>query len=130
MMKHNVHNLEGALLDAAVAKAEGLPVHPGVGRYIVATEIGHVWAHEIGPSRDWRDGGPIIERERITLVAHDAGYGDGPEWSATPDPFSSYIDLPLPIPAYRGDPGSRGPTPLVAAMRAYVASKFGDEVEL
>lgn len=26
--------------------------------------------------------------------------------------------------------GSWGPTPLIAAMRAYVASKFGDEVEL
>lgn len=123
-MKHNVHDLEGALLDAAVAKAEGKRFDVFTGRMCYVD--GDDWE----PSRDWLIGGQIIERERITIVAHDAGYGDGPQWSATPDPFSSYIDLPLPIPTYRGDPGSRGPTALIAAMRAYVASRFGDEVEL
>jgi hypothetical protein len=60
-------------------------------------------------STDWAQGGPIIERERIRLdprglwcAAHDTH-----EWTE-----------------------STGPTPLVAAMRCYVATKLGDEIEL
>jgi hypothetical protein len=29
-----------------------------------------------------------------------------------------------------GDADARGPTPLIAAMRAFVTAKLGDEVEL
>lgn len=64
------------------------------------------------PSTDWSQGGPIIEREQISL-------GDncpqGWEASRRKGVF-----------AVRGF----GPTPLVAAMRCYVASKLGDEIEL
>lgn len=60
---------------------------------------------------DWSYGGPIIEREWIELGAyHD-------QWRAV----------------FHGEDGSiyqDGPTPLVAAMRCYVASKLGDEVEI
>jgi hypothetical protein len=58
-------------------------------------------------STDWSDGGPIIERECIELTLNTDTTGG--KWKA-------------------GD--CTGPTPLVAAMRCYVASKLGDEVEV
>jgi hypothetical protein len=61
------------------------------------------------PSENWAQGGPIIERERITLLYQ---YGDGYD-------------------AYRHTGHKqRGPTPLIAAMRCYVASKLGDDVAI
>ena len=62
-------------------------------------------------STDWSQGGPIIERERITIDPFD----DFPNWCAT-----------IPGHQYR----VYGPTLLIAAMRCYVASKLGDEVEI
>ena len=70
------------------------------------------WQPEIGPSQpeyssNWAEGGPIIERERIDV------YGfDGEQWGAE-DNFRSR---------------QYGDTPLVAAMRCYVASKLGEEI--
>ena len=60
-------------------------------------------------STDWVYGGPIIEREGIDLQCQNQGL-----WCA---------DLGLDASIY-------GPTPLIAAMRCYVASRLGDEVEL
>jgi hypothetical protein len=120
-MKHKVSELIGARLDLAVAIAEGLPVHPGPGEYIVADKIDTVWAHTIAPSRRWAHGGPIIERERIEI----SPIADG-DWQAFVRPEYHLGQLV-------GDDGAaEGPntTPLIAAMRAYVASKFGDAVDL
>lgn len=61
------------------------------------------------PSTDWAQGGPIIEREKIELVPK----GDG--WDAL------YSDQHIP---------NEGPTPLIAAMRCYLASKLGDDIDL
>ena len=67
-------------------------------------------------STDWADGGPIIEREEIALEPMtDSDYGDG--WLAT------RVEGPAVCMEF-------GPTPLVAAMRCYVASHLGDEVEV
>lgn len=63
---------------------------------------------EYDPSTNWEHGGPIIERERITVIAMPNG-----TW-ATSTPLHSF----------------HHPTPLIAAMRCYVASKLGDEVEI
>jgi hypothetical protein len=60
------------------------------------------------PSTDWSHGGPIIERQRIWL-SDDEG-----EWLASCHPDHTLIQ--------------EGKTPLIAAMRAYVASKCGEEV--
>lgn len=63
-------------------------------------------------STDWAQGGPIIERECILLSVDAAGvWGVFIESGATDFLY-------------------HGPTPLVAAMRCYVASKLGDEVEI
>jgi hypothetical protein len=67
-------------------------------------------------STDWKHGGPIIEREGIGLDQ----YADYPQWQAfTPAPEQQ-----------SGQAVCNGPTPLIAAMRCYVASKLGDTVEI
>ncbi len=60
----------------------------------------------------WEHGGPIIEREKIGVGYTTDG---GATWLAAraDDPF--YIS---------------GPTPLIAAMRCYVASKLGDNIDI
>jgi hypothetical protein len=74
-------------------------------------------------TRYWEQGGPIIEREKISVSNPN---GD-PGWigsKATPAK-----------PKRNGTPQwthkwECGPTPLIAAMRCFVASKLGDEVEV
>lgn len=58
-------------------------------------------------SSSWADGGPIIEREAIELVPLQ-----GSGWSSRKCYENRY----------------QGVTPLIAAMRAFVASRFGDKV--
>ena len=65
----------------------------------------------ISPSTDWSQGGPIIERENIAL----RGTWDGET--------AGWITM-------KGRVEQTGPTPLIAAMRCYVASKLGDEVDV
>lgn len=66
------------------------------------------------PSTDWEHGGRLIERERINIVTKSNPDMGGNDWIAMfPRNFHA-----------RG----WGRTPLIAAMRAFVASKFGDEV--
>lgn len=62
-------------------------------------------------STNWSDAGPIIEREGIRL--HRSHSGD---WWAGPE---SNPHRPV-----------SGTTPLIAAMRCYVASQLGDEIEV
>ena len=61
-------------------------------------------------STSWSWAGPIIEREGIELLCESLGF----RWVAIP----------------QKGPEWRGPTPLIAAMRCYVASKLGDEIEI
>jgi hypothetical protein len=65
-------------------------------------------------STNWAQGGPIIEREKVSTVAWYR-YGHLIEWS-------SKIE--------GSDIKQFGPTPLIAAMRCFIASKQGDEVEI
>lgn len=96
--------LTGAALDWAVSKCEGV-------------DVKHLYAWDYSRhkySTDWSQGGPIIERTGMDLknkfelggrvcMAHMRV--DGAKWVT-------------------------GPTPLVAAMRCYVAFKLGDTVEI
>lgn len=64
-------------------------------------------------STDWAQGGPIIEREGISLnLWAEFGWRAGARTGKSPASFYS------------------GPTPLVAAMRCFVAAHLGDEVEI
>jgi hypothetical protein len=101
-----VSELQGAALDWAVAKCIYEPDD-------VVICDGRVFAYDdatkgFNPSTDWAHGGTIIEREKMTL-----------EW--TGEDWMAYI---------RHDEEYFGPTPLIAAMRCYVASKLGDEIEV
>ncbi len=113
-MKHKTAELTGALLDEAVAKAEGL-------QSWTAT-----MPNAFCPSSDWGRAGPIIERERIGL---ESGHEQG--WLAALPASRAMRDGPQSWDQYDKAEGWQiGPTPLIAAMRCYVASKFGEEVEL
>lgn len=104
--------LSGAALDWAVAKCEEVQ-----------------WArwNLNGWSNDWSMGGEIIEREKISLIWME--FADEQYWLASIDAVRrehemfNGIDLPY-------EHEARGTTPLEAAMRAYVKSKMGDDVEI
>lgn len=68
------------------------------------------------PSTNWGQGGPIIEREKIEI-----GPYDNQEWRAMIfNNIETRFMKELTI----------APTPLIAAMRCYVASKMGDTIEV
>ena len=94
--------LTGAALDWAVAKCEG-----GVGE----NQLLGAW---YAPSTDWAQGGPIIEREGLTVV-----------YSSPSNPPVTWF-----AETFDGRFTKAGPTPLIAAMRCYVASKLGDITEV
>jgi hypothetical protein len=79
-----------------------------------AVTMAENWAgadFEVKPySTDWAQGGPIIEREGISIRQVLTDF-----WAAEVE---------------AGDYEHDGPTPLIAAMRCYVASKLGDEIEI
>jgi hypothetical protein len=105
-MKLKTSELQGAVLDWAVAKCEQ-------GEFMDETW----WAdfsHESCYSTDWALAGPIIERERI-----------GFKYTGTAMEFVAWVNGEL---STMHD--QYGPTPLIAAMRCYVASKFGDDLVL
>jgi hypothetical protein len=74
-------------------------------------------------STDWSQGGPIIEREGITLSRNEQKSFVGQQ------PWVSYLIEHLFMDEYEHE-YQYGPTPLIAAMRCYVASKLGDEIDL
>lgn len=79
-------------------------------------------------SIDWSQGGPIIEREGITIRRR--GPWVNPVQAAVWVGELSYPPSLTPRNALQKDVYKSGPTPLIAAMRCYVASKLGDEVEV
>lgn len=119
-MKHATSELIGHALNRAVAKALGWIDYPNDSiergsKWHCDPEnapFGRVmWKENFSPSTNWSQGGPIIEREKIDVFSTS----NGNLWCAQSDVrvFNGY-----------------GPTPLIAAMRCYVASKLGDEVEI
>ncbi len=118
-MKLKTSELRGAALDWAVAKCE---TDDTLAVYF-DEDTGEPLCHddwqdnqEFKPSTNWAQGGPIIERESISVTFY-IKYGD---WIATalgrtPEGRAiGYFDY----------------SPLIAAMRCFVASKLGDEVEV
>ena len=106
-----VSELTGAQLDWAVAKCkpEGMEFRLGYrGEPLLVDE--HEFGNVFVPSTDWAQGGLIIEREGICI---------------TYDPFVNRWAAIV-----SGGDSIHADTPLIAAMRCYVASKLGDEVEI
>lgn len=133
--------LTGAALDWAVAKCEGedyspVPTFSGFGLKYPATNY----------STNWAQGGRIIERERISIIRLEddsATYENGDYCGRTPA-YGAVIDEYFGEDQLRSSYGeawgeivyigyelvTKGQTPLIAAMRCYVASKLGDDVEI
>ena len=113
-MKQSTYDLAGHALDWAVAKCEGHDAELNYDevvsfKLVMGNEYRLVWK----PSTNWAQGGAIVERERIS-IEYKTGTG---WWVATRIEGSSVSE-------------EYGRTPLVAAMRCYVASKLGNEVEI
>jgi len=99
-MKTQTSKLKGAALDWAVATIEY-----GGAKNVPAGFPAY--------SESWAQGGPIIDREMIA-TSRGGSYAKN-FWMA----FQGFSDERI-----------YGPTPLIAAMRCYVAFKLGDEVDL
>ena len=100
-MKIKTTDLIGPALDWAVEVAGGM--------YVSKTRY--------KPSSNWEQGGLIIDQEQIELAY--MGFDVPPYWVAT----SRHLYFPKKF-------GAIGQTPLIAAMRCFVASKLGDAVEV
>lgn len=104
-MKIKTSELRGAALDWAVAMCAGEEVS------LIKGQLETRWTDDgWKPSTDWAQAGPIIEWEMITVG---------------PAKHEGYMAWAWP----KGN-GFWGDAPLIAAMRCYVASKLGDEVEI
>jgi len=135
--------LTGCTLDWAVAKCEGLkPIlyHDHYRRkaeihgteHLLPFHLEHqenipILVDEEGVthllpcySEDWAAGGTIIEKEGISIV-----YLYGSTWGATTHPIHKVFQDSTDH-FFQGV----GQTPIIAAMRCYVASKLGSEIEL
>jgi len=109
-MKIKTSELTGNALAAVVGRIEGIAP-----RFYDADQM---WTAYL-PHELWEQGGPIIEREEIG-IKRNAPCSKGREWEAMPSITAKGA----------GGRWGYGPTPLIAAMRCYVASKLGDEVEI
>lgn len=114
-MKIRTAELTRKALNWAVAKCEGyyITLHAD-GMVLVHPETGD-WHHNNNwrPTESWVIGGPIIEREKIRIDPSNTGKWHAAITSSVKS-FSWWM----------------GNTPLEAAMRCYVASKLGNEIEI
>ena len=120
-MKMKTIELTGTALDWAVSVAQGYDYDISeqgevlTGDTIPVVDGYYAGCHEdelYRPSRDWVQGGPIIDRERITIRY----------WSNVP---TAHAYMP-----FKGANLYEGETALIAAMRCFVASKLGDEIDV
>lgn len=103
-MKVKVSEAEGQVLDWMVAKCEWV-------EWTFETATPAEIVRDCRYSTDWSQAGPIIEREQIDIMSQNRATGR--DWIAS-------IRMPW----------HHGPTPLIAAMRCYVTSKLGYEVDV
>jgi hypothetical protein len=115
-----VSELTGARLDYWVAKAEGLTPTLIDGRPMVRADdmqrliAASKWVTIKEYSSNWAYGGPIIEREIIDLNGPAPGL----------EGWAAYCEDEI----LQENRIGIGPTPLIAAMRAYIYKTFGHEV--
>ena len=115
-MKIKVSEATERQIDWLAAKCEGIAWESF--KYALISDATDGLGHGYQYSTNWYKGGPIIEREKIRLVFRDLGAYS--YWCAEAHEAylgNRYID-------------GKGPTPLIAAMRCYIFSKLGDEVEI
>lgn len=127
-MKTKTAELTGEALDFAVAKCEAYQY-----RYPWRQELDYrawksmksAWGMHPDYSSDYAAGGQIMDREKLS-TEYDAHWeldpadpeDNGERWLARTNTY------------YAAAFSHYGPTRLVAAMRCYVASKLGEEIDL
>lgn len=124
----SVAEATGPALDWLVAKCEGLKLYRNA---LLNGQVKEDWwvsgyymdsnnwipLSLLNFSTSWAQGGPIIERERIDINAKINAGSDFDEWRAS-------------IGVGASQRHRYGDTPLVAAMRCYVANKLGKTAEV
>lgn len=114
-MKIKTKDLTGAALDWAVAKCENSDTSI---EHFIAMHSHYAYDHgTFDYSTDWAQGGPIIERIKGLQLKN---------WLESKPETCCEVH----IHDYEGDWIQFGPTPLIAAMRCYVTSKLGNEVDV
>lgn len=109
-MKIKTANLTDTALNWAVAKCEGVTV----AKFPESPSLFYgEGLRRFEPDTNWSQGGPIIQREMVSL-----------DWAARMV-WNARIYVPDEEP-WQAD----GPTPLIAAMRCFVAMRLGDEVDV
>jgi hypothetical protein len=106
-MKKQIKDLELWEVDFLVAKTEGFDVFIKDNKCFIkfiCPQTVDIYSPTTNPAQAW----PVIDRERIALHPVKQHYVS---WIGLSDKF-------------------RGKTSLESAMRCYIASKFGDEVEI
>ena len=145
-MKIKTIELTGAALDWAVAKCEGIDTRNNALVWFLPFEsesddpleflccaddeahareqcenaypdctvdsVEHIGPHNY--STDWAQGGPIIEREWLDITPWPNESDEELHWQCKQHDSIDCVTF--------------GPTPLIAAMRCFVASKMGDEI--
>ena len=112
-MKVKTSELIGPALNWAVVKASGQNAEYWLEKY---ASVDRRCMCE-SPSTDWSQGGPIIESGANNLFKHN----EGTEWCCACNvQRDGYIAIIT----------ADGPTPLIAAMRCFCASRLGDEVKI
>jgi hypothetical protein len=115
-MKYQTADLEGPALDAAVAKADAMRYMADLPSDAIATcVIGEALPY----STEWQHGGPLLEQHKIVVAWSNT------EWWAFRTLGDAQGDV---LDTCEAD--GRGPTYLVAGLRAFVASQFPHEIEL
>jgi hypothetical protein len=108
-MRIKTSELTGKLLDWAVLKCE-VSARGVNADYLMPRVFENLHdQHDFNYSTKWAQGGPIIEREWISLWQVGRGY-----WKADQGGLNS----------------EEGNTPLIAAMRCYVTGKLGEEIDV
>ena len=125
MKRLTTSELSGIALDWAVATAQGypdllidasLPSYPILvlpGEEKLVDDFYNGWR----PSELWEQGGPIIEKEKISVGFERYGSPSGAQWDAVKVHKEAHVL-------------EYGPTPLIAAMRCFVAAKLGVHVDV
>jgi hypothetical protein len=128
-MRIRTSELTGHTLDRAVGKALGWITYPsdsiehGQWYHTNPSIAPHGFEHNrihisnFNPSTDWAHGGPIIERERISIYVNDNTlYGVQVGGWLSGSENLGYCES--------------GPTPLIAGLRCYVALKMGEVIDM
>ena len=123
-----VSELTGVALDWAVAKCENYVNNIRLDKFKQWRDLGRTQVQDDDytywhPSTDWGQAGPIIEREKIKVAPNLNGTWLGQIRHEKDHPRVAQKVL-------AGWTNQHGPTPLIAAMRCFVASKLGDDIEV